>query len=940
MSNAFKFFTIRKPEILTKGQIDDSGIKTHLNENQSKWYAEVSKIADTKDKAELRASAKTYLEDKQSIHSLNELTIPRDIPLWVQDNFRKGVFKHKEALEELLKATKAYEPNERLTSNIKIDLARVADTMVALSLTNQLSTSSIDYVKTFKSIKVVEYLARPKRDKPSVLAIKDILEAPVYMPSFTGSQFYEVSAGIHDFLDMIDNLKLPNCDCADQPAVQPNKKCVSTLAYMADLMVLQDDLVGYEGADLAYVETVMLGEKRKREHRHLERTDTLTENETTSSRSEEKDHQVNDRFSLQTEAEKTIQSDLSVDAGVTAKVWGPGYDVTATANGTYQSSKADSSRVAKEKSVEITDRSVLKIQKTVRELSSKKKILETEEINTHKFENLPSDREQRHVNGMYQFINARYKNQVINYDRRMMIDIVIPRPMKIHMQMMSQQAAPHGFTPASPPDIEISEISDQPASDGESTYYLSLAKTYGVAQLPEPPPSKKHLSFDITCNEAIEHTGSDQSGGDASGAKQIKLGEVPLGYIATQVDIKLGHHGTLHEEAGIDSSTHFYVGKHHVTGSQGISVSSGETIYGSLLYHATSAVAGAGYVTCDRLAATYEAWQLEVYEKIMDKHNSDLQTYNAQVASWEAKQAQKTKFGKSVFENRMEEEKQLKRQVISYLTCQFYDQFTAMKDKVLPCDRPQMDFELAKKEGNYIAFFEQIIDWPLIMYIFYAEFWAGWCHEEESKSISTGDILHDKALTASAARVQVPVKKGKEALFDHYLQTGETWFGNNELPTPEDDYYISMAQEIKELSNFNSDRPGDLSVTEESNTVTLTFPENEIEYWNAQTTSEDELAIKTDLNREIMIEGATYRIVAITQEAADLSHRTWTIQLDRPYTGDTLNHVLWSTGGVHVGSPFFTTIPQNLVYLRNMKDDEGNYVTSDCLPSYPQPPCE
>ena len=39
---------------------------------------------------------------------------------------------------------------------------------------------------------------------------------------------------------------------------------------------------------------------------------------------------------------------------------------------------------------------------------------------------------------------------------------------------------------------------------------------------------------------------------------------------------------------------------------------------------------------------------------------------------------------------------------ISYISCQFYDQFTAMKRNVKPCGYPQMDLEQAEKDGKFI----------------------------------------------------------------------------------------------------------------------------------------------------------------------------------------------------------------------------------------------
>jgi len=314
-----------------------------------------------------------------------------------------------------------------------------------------------------------------------------------------------------------------NCDC-DESCKGQNPCCAIIKPFVTDLMVVREELHCYKAKHLAYVETIMLGEKRVREHRHLERTEDYSENETTISKSEEKDHQVSERFSLQTESEKTIESDLSIDAGVTANMWGTGYKVETSLDVASNNSKSESQRVAREQAVDITERTVRKIQETVRELTTKKKIVETEEINSHTFKNSTADGGTKHINGMYQFINAEYKGQVMNYGKRLMFEFILPEPMQLYKKLMSKQMNPFGLKEPVRPNLHPKNIS---SDKNNSNYYLNIAEEYGITDLPKPLSEIKIITTSFSKDEDGE-----KSTPQAENTKNTL--EIPEGYTAIE----------------------------------------------------------------------------------------------------------------------------------------------------------------------------------------------------------------------------------------------------------------------------------------------------------------------------------------------------------------------------------------------------------------------
>ena len=98
----------------------------------------------------------------------------------------------------------------------------------------------------------------------------------------------------------------------------------------------------------------------------------------------------------------------------------------------------------------------------------------------------------------------------------------------------------------------------------------------------------------------------------------------------------------------------------------------------------------------------------------------------------------------------------------------------------------------------------------------------------------------------------------------------------------------------------------------------------------------DEDLIEQDVDREIIIDCETYRIVdiknfsEITHDGSQIEESSWQISLDRPINlkgnNDTISNIRWSTGAKFVGAPWKYKVPTNLVWLREEKK---------CLPIYP-----
>lgn len=158
-----------------------------------------------------------------------------------------------------------------------------------------------------------------------------------------------------------------------------------------DLIVLRERLIGYDAREIAHIENVLAGEDKAREHERMRRTEELLETETFEQVETERDLQTSERFELQVEAEKTIDSQFAVEAGLnTSGRYGLTRVETSLDVG-FQRSIQESQRRSSELAKEVVARSVEKVQRSVRELRRRLTIEELRELNRHSISNTAPD---------------------------------------------------------------------------------------------------------------------------------------------------------------------------------------------------------------------------------------------------------------------------------------------------------------------------------------------------------------------------------------------------------------------------------------------------------------------------------------------------------------------------------------------------------------------
>jgi membrane protease YdiL (CAAX protease family) len=238
------------------------------------------------------------------------------------------------------------------------------------------------------------------------------------------------------------------CECkCDETCQKPSDFCICIKPYIGDLFLVKEELARFEEGDIADIENILAGEKKVRRHRTLMHSETSTETETETVTSEERDHEVNEKFSLQSEVKSTVDEKVNVDGGVTATLkYGDAVTLTPHANVTANFAKSESQSVARSYAKDLVDRSVSKIQEKVRKLQISKVISEVEEKNLHSIDNTQPGAD--HRAGIYYWVNKVSHAQVYNYGKHMMFDVIVPEPAAIFKKLYEERQKRQGSAEA------------------------------------------------------------------------------------------------------------------------------------------------------------------------------------------------------------------------------------------------------------------------------------------------------------------------------------------------------------------------------------------------------------------------------------------------------------------------------------------------------------
>jgi hypothetical protein len=554
-------------------------------------------------------------------------------------------------------------------------------------------------------------------------------------------------------------------------------------AGIMDLLLVKQQLKGYEGAEVSHIANILKGEKKERVHRTRLETEVITLTEREIETTTERSLETTDRFEIRRESERALQEETGVKGSASIKAnYGPTVEFRASVEASWQRKSQEAERAASETARQVTEKASEKITERVLTRETRRVTREVEEIDQHAFDNTTGA---QHVSGVYQWVTKVYEAQVFNYGPRTLYDIMIPEPAALLLEAfrMRRSAA---LELEKPPSFDIN-----PSQLNEDIYeaYVTL---YGATDVKPPPQPFVTESYDY-------NTGGEDKDQEFTNSTRI---QVPDGYQAVRATV--GQVVTVWDEWSVSvimgQHSHMFRSGQPWIWSTALDEETGSVPF-AMVTDKVGDIALAIEVICEATDRAIDLWRAETHAKLMQAYRARLSEYEAKLAELEAEAPEELASGPSV-RNRALMIDEIKRLAISSLTLQHYDKFDAIDEGTGKL--PEISFSESDVEGPYVRFFEQAFEWENLSWVPYSYFWGRKSTWLDKIVIEDDDAEFEAFLKAGYLRVQIPVRPGFAEAADHFRLFGEPWFGGS-LPAISDDTYLPIADELADRLG----RPGD-----------------------------------------------------------------------------------------------------------------------------------
>lgn len=636
-------------------------------------------------------------------------------------------------------------------------------------------------------------------------------------PSSTGANGYLTGGGALTLITLPD----PDPDTPDNPGNPdtPTNPGTSTQTTnnsfiptgfgvtrlgIADYLKVEQSTHAYVEGEVAAIENIMAREYREKSTRRLRRSEVT---ETTSSDTEREqltDTTTASRFEMQSEIAKMQQeaNDIGGTSSASFKAYGAQFNIGASyAN---HRSKEESMRQAVSQAQDVTARALDRVVTKVHQERIEKIVEEFEENNSHGFDNRKGD---KHVVGVYRWVDKLMKNQVWDYGKRLMFEFAVPQPAKIHTlataSLKNGKVIEKPVNPRKQDGIynlkDFSKITDETIKFWSGIYNINLEKFKNLINISLP------ISFS-TAEDYAEDSEFDEV---ANGKFDL---EIPEGYSTTgNARIEVGIVCDDKNDPGVGAYVSVGNVRHEMifNNANDFRQKFSRPIYDLKKYEDKIGVSfsslgfHAGNINVDIECELNNRGKLTIYNMIIEAYETALTLYNQQIAEEETK-AGNIKETNANFYRQIEQDV-LKHNCIAYLVdpkvlgTKLYDKenienFEVIKDKNLD------------EYASLSKFMEQAFEWNIMSYDFYPYYWGAktdWQTLYQSESM---DPLFRSFLQSGMARVVVTVRPGFEDAVQFYMTTGRLWNGG-EVPVIGDSMYLSIVDELKDVKGEPHGKP-------------------------------------------------------------------------------------------------------------------------------------
>ncbi|CAM1358271.1 conserved hypothetical protein [Tenacibaculum litopenaei] len=576
---------------------------------------------------------------------------------------------------------------------------------------------------------------------------------------------------------------------------------------IADFRRVEQEVCCYVPGEVSHIENIMAKEYKERSTRNLTSSEVTTEKTSEQEVENLTDTSTTERNELQSEVSSVVSKDSSTSYGANASVsggfGGVKFSAGASFNSASNSSQSNSNSQAQNYAQEVTERALERVVQKVSSRRTSRMLREFEENNKHGFDNTKGD---KHVTGVYRWVDKIYNNKIINYGKRLMYEFSIPEPAKYFIDSYwGKDTTEEGFSgvapvkPIHPAELNIPIIKDEygnishngikNAGDLSIQNYQKVAAAYGaeVEAYPENISVSKGLTFTTPESHGEEY--------DEVAAGSYEL-VIPEGYKARWYEVQT----TMSNEKDDGKGVQVLLGGNRCTIGSQASFLGELTGKVAISYSVMGRHSGSVNVRvwCIPTVAAGQNWQNKNYQRIMEAYRDRVLEYNEYAQIKDAtKAAKEEKKELNAALNRGIEKRELKRIAVDLLTEPFG--LNTSESHYINEDYTEVVKNAGfEKHSALVKFFEQAFDWEIMAYTFYPYFYKNKGAWEKSFNYLGGNDPVFKAFLQSAmARAVVPVKPGFEEAVNWYMKTGEIWNGQGMVTDIDDDLYVSVVDEMQ-----------------------------------------------------------------------------------------------------------------------------------------------
>lgn len=563
---------------------------------------------------------------------------------------------------------------------------------------------------------------------------------------------------------------------------------------IADYRKVEQEVCCYVPGEVSHIENIMAREYKSKDTKRTRRQETTDTFSSESERENLTETTSTDRFEMNQEIASMTSQDQSMNASAGVHWGGKNFGGNASASFANNTSSENSENQAITHAKELTERALDRVVQKVREERVSKVVEEYEENTSHGFDNRKGD---KHISGVYRWVDKVYRNKILNYGKRLMYEFMIPEPASFHELAIALSNGDDILVEPVDPRTFSGNLNLQNHEAVDSNTYKYWAAIYNaeVNAIPEKniSVSKAYSEDNMTLN----------SGRWANEGHESV--EIPENYHAT------GYKGYFTAEGGHrDDNGPMYPradivigGKSHTLATRGkLAVNgsfTGQKFMNSLEFSVTTWDVGAYAfnlnVDCELNPEAKEAWQIETFNTIIEAYEERLAEYQEKYAAQQEKQKETITINPGFY--REIEKTVLRKNCITYLLGHenIGQNMINNRDSLTGITANYTNVAL----NNYAAqvkFFEQAFEWDIMSYNFYPFYWANKQKWGELYQIQNNDPLFRAFLQSGMARVIITVRPGFEEMVNWYLATGQIWNGG-QVPTLDDEEFVSIVEELR-----------------------------------------------------------------------------------------------------------------------------------------------